>query len=311
LRPAGLNWQTVGVLFVLLSIAVDCLRFLANVLRGTPENPESQRRFHLTSAYTTDSRLFAAAMLIRLLIVYGVYRSVQFGLHPLFCKSLVTFLGLNIFLAGSILILSCLRLPTPKSTKKYWWALPIVVTLWVGTGIVACIGIVPRLQSLSPSIQDWRVATALVGISLVVLFLSRLQQAPALLEDLKGIERRLALGQLTLAEAREKTDRILHGLTLGDIMQPYVREALHDLDSLESEQKEFTAELQVLRGVIGDPAGELTQEQETTITALLRGIDGKADDVRKKAEDTKSSLTNLNRRVHMLKRIAPPPSLPK
>ena len=307
LEPAGLNWQTVGVLFVLLSIAVDCLRILANVLRGTPENPESQRRFHLTSAYATDSRLFAAAMLIRLLIVYGVYRSVQFGLHPLFYKSLVTFLGLNIFLAGSILILSCLRLPTPKSTNtKCWWALRIVVTLWVGTGIVGCIGIVPRLQSLSPSIQDWRVATALVGISLVVLLLSRLQQAPALLEDLKGIERRLALGQLTLAEAREKTDRILHGLTFGDIMQPYVREALHDIDSLESEHKELTAEFQVMRGAIGDLAVEVTQEQMTTITALFRGIQGKADDVKKKGEDTKSSLTKLTRRVHMLKRIAPP-----
>lgn len=144
-----------------------------------------------------------------------------------------------------------------------------------------------------------------MGISLIVLFLSRLRQAPALLEDLKRVERRLALGQITLPEAQEKADRILHGLTLGDLMEPYVRAALYSLDALESEHKEFIAEVAVLRSAIADSAGEHNQEQMTTINALLRGIDGKANDIVKMQQNADVNLTDLKRRVQMVKRMTP------
>lgn len=306
LEPAGANWHNIGVLFIFLSVAADCATFLANILRGKPEDQEQQRRFEFTSAYATDSRFFAIVMLLRMVFLYGVYRHLDFGLSPLFCLSLVTFLWLNILLAMAILVLSCLRLPLPKSSKtKRWWALAIALILWVGTGIAACLGIMDRLDTLSPSIQDWRVATALVGISLIVLFLSRLRQAPALLEDLRRVERRLALGQITLPEAQEKADRILHGLTLGDLMEPYVRAVLYSLDALESEHKEFIAEVAVLRNAIADSAGEHNQEQMTTINALLRGIEGKANDIVKMQQNADVNLIDLKKRVQMFKRMTP------
>ena len=194
----------------------------------------------------------------------------------------------------------------PKSSKtKRWWVLAIILALWLGAGIVACLGLAGRLGTLSPSIQEWRVATALVGLSLTVLFLSRLPQSPALLQDLKTVERRLALGQVTVSEAQEKADRILHGLTLSDIMQPYVRSALHDLDRLESEHKEFAAQIAVLRDAIGDSKGEYTEVQMTTINTLLRGVDGKSDDVVMAHQKMKKSMLQLKQRELLLSRMTP------
>lgn len=66
LEPAGANWHNIGVLFIFLSVATDCATFLANILRGKPEDQEQQRRFEFTSTYATDSRFFAVVMLLRM-----------------------------------------------------------------------------------------------------------------------------------------------------------------------------------------------------------------------------------------------------
>ena len=123
--------------------------------------------------------------------------------------------------------------------------------MFLGAGLIACLGIAAEIPRLDPTLQDWRVAATLVSISLVLLFLSRIPQEPPLLRDLKGVERRLALGKLLTQQAREKADCLLFGMTLSDLMQPVVQDVLRSQDALESAQNELNRGLEVLKSAVG------------------------------------------------------------
>jgi len=306
LEPSSPNWNNVGVIFILISVAIVCLQLIVKCIHHEREVNDKKRRFELTNVSTTDSRLFAVVHCIRMIILFVIYINVQNNLSQLFRKSLVVFLSLNIIASLSQLLFSFLRLPVLKSTNiNQRRGLAIVNLLWLGSGLIALIGILNILRNSAISIQDWRVAITLVAISQILVIISQIRHSSALIQDLKGIEQRVALGKLSLPDAQEKADRILYGLTLGDLIRPYVQDALIAIDRLETEHQNLVSQLKVLQTHVSNLSEHHTGKEKTTVYTLLRGVNAQADDVLNASRNAQTTLNKLSKRETLLRKIAP------
>ena len=304
LESGAPHWKAVGALFILLSIGFDCIWGVADILRAKRVPEEIQPRFQIGPTIASPLRPFAVTMILRGVGIYLIYRYMALSMEPFFHGCFIVYIGLNLSIGIIWLSISLVPIPFPKSPKP---SITAVVFLSIGAlaGIGSCTGMALEILELGPSFQDWKVATVLLGISVVILLISRIRRAPALLSDLESVERRTALEELTPAEACKKTERVLLGMTLGDVMEPYVQPVLRDLDELETTLKEILAKTVNIEEVADKLAENPTAERVADIRELVASNSNRLQDGKTEFEQVQESYRRLKRRAETIEAMAP------
>ncbi len=255
------SWPSVGTIYVLIYVGfVTVHRFVA-FSSGRRDDPELRRRFETGSAALAGSRLWMCTWLIQTIAAFLVFQASQSDVPIIFLRSLQLFLGLECLFALDAFIASFLRQTLPRYQRQRWWILLLFCAMWVGSGALACIGLGQLLSSVVPTVQEWQVAGALAGISVVIGFMAQEPHAPALLEDLRQVERRLVIGKIGVAVAQEKVDRILWGQTIGDLMGPLASDVIRNVGLLEQAVSSYCDKA---RGVCGRTDELLGRPDEAT-----------------------------------------------
>jgi hypothetical protein len=309
------TWSHIGTLLVLLCVVADITRISTRIIEGSRDSDRVEGRFTLLSESICPFRLSICASLVRVIALWIVFSHSDFGLERLFSLSLRAFLFLSAFGALSGLLCSVLHTPLLKTPKSKWWVGPLTFFLWAGLGGFACYGIIRRLLLLTPppTVADWQLGIFLAAIAYMLIQLSRIRHTPPLLSDLIHVERRLALGSISVAEAREKTDRILHGLTLGDVLQPQILRALRDLEAVEDECEKYKVEVGALQTVLSKCTGALEEkqtepalrEEAATVEALFCALDARVASRSACVKQAHKSLLTLQKRARLIESSSP------
>jgi hypothetical protein len=100
-------------------------------------------------------------------------------------------------------------------------------------------------------LADWRLGMLLFAAIFLVLAMSRQEYKSAILPHLHDLRRRISLGCTGYDEAARQTDLLLHGLTIGNVLQPQITDALNafteDQSLIDRCHSEFCALQDILR----------------------------------------------------------------
>lgn len=304
----SLNWSYILSIFLFLSIACDIIFLIYNTISTSWRANLYTKRFEASKGVFYEFRSFAFSLLIRAVMLLILMCSLNLILPKAIAVTIYIYLIINVTFSFFFFVMSFLNLPFPKSPKtKYQVLYQLIYFIWIGIGTVASTGLIYNIfqQHPTPSVADWRAALVLFGLSLLILLFTKTQKDPFLLYELKEIKKRICLEQIDYDTAIRQIDLVLYGLTLGEVLEPIIKNVLHSHNSVLSEFNKFMSDLNVLKDIIGDGSKQLTDHERTTVDALLLSLDKKSDDIRNAFEQSLQHEKILSRRVNFIKYTSP------
>lgn len=239
------SWPNVLLAFLALSLVVDVFFYLSLNLAFSAHIGQSEDRF----SYLDDTLGYARPYLSTLLLRSSALLIASYYIPPVVPGWLLTTTRIYIYSFVVLLLfvglLSILHLPFPRNLERNpWWVNLITFLLWQGTGIVAAAGLawIFLTRQATAAVGEWRVALILGGFFLLIALLCKRQQRVAALPELQDLRRRICLGRTDINHARQELDILIHGMTLGDVLQPQVSKVL----------KSFSEEQRILDSITSD-----------------------------------------------------------
>ena len=299
------NWTTVAMIFVGTTLVTEIVTLLTTLVPQLPTEADARRRFRFVGHRVANSRLFVWAAFFQSIVLLGVVLFASFPIDPVCSWGLYICLVLFAVLMLTAVVVSLVQPPLPAPIEpKRRWVYAATFFLVLASGVVGVVGIAIALFSpyvtTRASVSDWRVGLTVTALSYVLLLLARVRSIPALLPELKNVECRLAFGQLTLSDARQKADRILHGMTLNDLLGPLVVEVVRGLETLETRISGVNDQLNLVDKLISDP-NLSNDEKISTLEAILCASRGKLAE----PNTVVQSLLTFGRKALQIVRTAP------
>ena len=122
-----------------------------------------------------------------------------------------------------------------------------------------------------------------------------------MLFELKNIRKKICLEQIDYSTAVKQIDLVMHGLKLGDVLDPQIKDVLHSHNLVVDQYNSFMKDLKVLKEIIKDENKQYTDDEKTTIEALLLSLKNKTAGLRTAQEHSRKYETSLSNHIKFIK----------
>lgn len=295
------DWISVYYIFYLFSLCFDLFLILIILIPNPYKNV--LRKNKRLEPFNVQVGPFLFFVLIRQIAL--LYTTYYFSTHVSNFNSMVkiscfVFISLSIFQVFLSQLIYHLNVPIPDTPNVKFLSKTIgysFLLFWLISGSISVFGLINIIyrKILLPSIIDWRMGLIIFGISVLFLLIFMSKPKSILIMQLDNIRKNIVLGRMSLVEAREQTDIIIFGFKLNHILQKIIKDIVALLNEMHMNSIDLNSELKIIEKYIADEKAEHSDEERTSMKAVLRSITGRVNFLK----DSQNKLLKLKDKLRI------------
>ena len=304
LNSESIQWANVLVLFLAFSLLFDNVSILFTIFSEEEQPREKGRRYRF-SHYLGENRLEILPGLLRCFALIWVAWYASKFVWPSHALLAYVYYGLAAIILALAFVWSFLSIPLRVYSGK--WEISLVMVVFLAVGCWPMVGYFFTVYSgpQGANLAEYRVSILITAAMILLLLLARGTRYVPMLASLINVRRDLAFGKIDVDTAIHRTDIILTGMQMQDLVQEDLKRLLEYIDQVEEEFAEASKNLDVVEREIAGLSGQLSPEQEIRVRRTVDSNNqhiAKAEKVRDKLIRQLDKFSKRVRRTYILSR---------